>query len=52
MVTPMSMQNDVVEASNIGNLGKLMTKFMRLVTDKLRDSGTTLLLINHEKEKI
>jgi len=49
---PMAMQNQDVEASNIGNMWKLMTKFMRLIVDKLRDNNCTLLCINHEKSQI
>lgn len=52
MMVPMSMNNDDVEASNVWAMGKLMTKFMRLVTDKLLERWATLICINHEKQKI
>lgn len=52
MTVPMSMQNNAVESSNLGNMWKLMTKFMRLIVDKLRDNNCTLICINHEKTAI
>jgi len=49
---PMAIHNSEVEASNLGNMWKLMTKFMRLIVDKLRDTWCTLICINHEKAAI